>query len=454
MVALLIKISPFRADNKTKATFVIHSNPVDPILMEAKTPDGDKVFLVGTKDSRGAPRKVDFFHIIDQSGNVTDVYLGDNGRPVDATDDSGARITFSWGDNYTSVHLDVVNSDRTSQVNINIDLVENMNGTLRQKREINKLVDLEVQHKPETFPLKQRRQANSNIAIVTINVTSCGIPEVGARVGAEIGYKKQSLMYTSVLETFGEVTDTEGIFKVTLPIELASESADTCNSVEETIEEICAWYLGDSGQESITFLICHMLNGVLPGSMQRADGNLFKLCLNSFIGFEVYCGDRTDRTDTDQTRSVTVCDRVTGVSDSALEVHEGSSILFKPYAVFENGQKVHANGKMLELVPGTIGSFVIENTSPAVKNLVVEPVDPDPLEDYVVNVTYTCTTANVNVTMEIVGTDGYNNTVICNGGTTCTLYVPGAEALVEDTVTVGIRDDPNFNFWRTILLIF
>ena len=426
--------------------------------MEAETPDGDKVLLVGKKDSSGVPRKVDFFHIVSKDGNVTDVHLGDDGTPVRAASEDGARIDFTWGDNYTSVHLAAVTSDGTSQVNINIDLSDTSSS--RRKREVNELV-YHPRDNSRQIQSRHHRQDDSMDATVTVNVTSCGIAEFDARVGAEVsaGYNNKTRKYNSVTQAFGEKTDTEGIFKVTLPIQPASESATACKKVEMSITSTCDWYRNQQTpvkQEGSTFIICLALNGALPES--RRGGRLLSLCKNSFKGFEIYCGDpdKPDGADTGKSNRVTVCDLVTHVLDSTLGAHEGSTILFNPYAVFESGGKVYADGKMLELVPGTIGSFVIENpsTTLTVHNLVVEPLDPGPEEDYVVNITYTCATANVNVTMDIVGTDGYTNTVNCVGGTVCTLLVPGAEALVEDTVTVRIRDDPDFKFQRVILIIF
>ena len=398
---------------------------------------------------------MDFFHIVSKDGNVTDVHLGDDGTPVRAASDDGARIDFTWGDN--TVHLAAVTSDGTSQVNINIDLSDTSS---RRKREVNELVK-HPRDSPRYIQSRHRRQDDSMDAMVCINVTSCGTSECDARVGAEVsvGYNNETRKYNSVMQVFGEETDTECVFKVTLPIQPASESATACKQVEESIKNTCDWYRTQQDantKEGGILLICLALNGALP--LSRRGGSLSTLCKNSFKGFEVFCGDsdKTDEADPGKSNRTTVCDVVTNVLDSALGAHEGSTILFRPYAVFENGGKVYADEKMLELVPGTIGCCVIENpsTTPTVHNLVVTPLDPDPGQNYVVTITYTCTTSKVSVTMNIVGTDGYTKTVNCVGGDTCTLDVPGAEALVEDTVTVNIRDDPDFEFQRVVLIIF
>jgi len=50
-----------------------------------------------------------------------------------------------------------------------------------------------------------------------------------------------------------------------------------------------------------------------------------------------------------------------------------------------------------------------------------------------------------SITLNIVGTDGYSNTVSCSPPSgepfTCTLFVPGAEEGVYDTCTVNISPD-------------
>ena len=54
--------------------------------------------------------------------------------------------------------------------------------------------------------------------------------------------------------------------------------------------------------------------------------------------------------------------------------------------------------------------------------------------------------------MTIDGTDGYTDTISCANGPTCVLQVPGAEALVVDTVTISITD-PNLESANSVLTI-
>ena len=54
--------------------------------------------------------------------------------------------------------------------------------------------------------------------------------------------------------------------------------------------------------------------------------------------------------------------------------------------------------------------------------------------------------------MTIVGTDDYVDSTSCGNGPTCVLHVPGAEALVVDTVTITITD-PNLESANSVLTI-
>lgn len=101
------------------------------------------------------------------------------------------------------------------------------------------------------------------------------------------------------------------------------------------------------------------------------------------------------------------------------------------------------------------GEFTIENDQNDVRitGLLVAPFDPAPGEDYVVTASYECYGSNIHVNMSIIGTDHYIGHSICTSGPSCTLYVPGAEALVQDLVTVTAQDEATTAV-RRVTIIF
>jgi hypothetical protein len=80
------------------------------------------------------------------------------------------------------------------------------------------------------------------------------------------------------------------------------------------------------------------------------------------------------------------------------------------------------------------------------------PADPAPFQNYIAEALIHCAPPNTQVTMSIVGTDGFSDsrTAIIQGDANVTLTVPGAEEGVVDTVTVAIANGPT----RRIVLVF
>lgn len=152
-----------------------------------------------------------------------------------------------------------------------------------------------------------------------------------------------------------------------------------------------------------------------------------------------------------------ICDAVSGIIDPVIDNFNEQNIFFKPYAIFPDGNTVSAEGQILDLPPGssvvsTTFNIVNDNSRVSIVSTTVVPTDPNPFESYAVTVFYECYSINTVVIMTIVGTDGYVDSTSCGNGPTCVLFVPGAEALVVDTVTISITD-PNFESANSVLTI-
>jgi hypothetical protein len=454
--------------NQTKTTFVLHSNPDDPVLLEATTPDGERIVLVGEKDDNGRPQKADFFHIIDRDGKITDVHLEDDGLPGRAVDESGARIDFIWDDNITSVHLIAVSGGGESQVSINIDLEsanESLTNDLRKRRDASRHTNWGDSNSEADIIRSgaryNRQVTQDHVAVATINVTTCGIPESDTSVGAEVsvGFVETTKRYTSVSQLIGKETETEGVYIMKIPLQPTIQRPDTCKAVNNFVRGICrsqnTQAMGNMKEISTT--ICLELQFPLH---LRQKGTISNLCKNAFKGYNVYCNQFDNSNGEDSSKendqSKGLCDVVTGITDSALGLQAGVTVLVRPYAVFGSSGKVFAENRTVELAPGSVGEFEVANPmdSPVVESLVVTPVDPAPGESYVVMTTYRCVSPTTNITMHIIGTDEYEKTETCFGGRSCILYVPGAEALVEDNVTVSIYAEPGYRFQRKVRIIF
>ena len=152
-----------------------------------------------------------------------------------------------------------------------------------------------------------------------------------------------------------------------------------------------------------------------------------------------------------------LCDALPQV-DTGIDFLQQKDILFMPSAVFPRGNTITVPGTVLQISPGssTVNDmFTIENDLSGLRitRFDVFPFDPAPNQNYNAIVAYECYTNSLVVTMSIVGTDSYEDTVFCNTGPSCTLHVPGAEALVQDTIMVTARD-ASTTITRRITIIF
>ncbi|KAG7341402.1 hypothetical protein IV203_023354 [Nitzschia inconspicua] len=98
--------------------------------------------------------------------------------------------------------------------------------------------------------------------------------------------------------------------------------------------------------------------------------------------------------------------------------------------------------------------FELENSTPGLDWVKVEPKDPKPGESYAIKVKYSCVEDGVTIVAE--GSDKYIGNVVCtqkpNGE--CILEVPGAEEGVTDKITITYHKGWIFDKKKVIKVVF
>jgi hypothetical protein len=86
-----------------------------------------------------------------------------------------------------------------------------------------------------------------------------------------------------------------------------------------------------------------------------------------------------------------------------------------------------------------------------VVSVTTTPLDPGRFQGYIATVTVACTLPGTNVTLSIIGSDGYRDDITfqVQGNSELHLFVPGADIGVVDTLTVTISGE----LARTISLV-
>ena len=449
-------------------------NPLDPVIVGAKTPDGDNIYMIGEKDSNGNPIKVERFQVVDSDGNSTFTQLDDNGTITSAVHSSGMSMKFAWDENFTSVHLTLVLPDSSQQFFVKVDLTDNstnatfiVDGQVIDKRSIDDdeiLFEEENERvkRPQTqhgqnyvnskVGVRSRRETTSS-ARVSIDVLSCGEPEPDAIVQADVSYDDVSTTYTAV------ASSTAGLYYIYIPTQPASmigeAVGEVCDSIEMVLDEACGWY--GKLKKGTSFLTKHSLEKIVCFYLGKGIKlfvpalrliPVYKFCKTIFKGIDYYCNKINAPIFPgviEKKKSELVCDLITEYTDNVIDFFSGDTdVYFTPFALFPAGHTVKSPSKILSLAPGSSivsTSFTInDDKSLQITSLVVVPADPDPGQDYTVYVQYECYTDLTYVYMTILGTDNYYDETSCTGGPSCILHVPGAAPDVHDTVTVKIFD--------------
>ena len=461
-------------------SYSLNTNPADPVIMKIKTADGEQLQALGDKDEDGVASGVESLIFDDGQGNTTFVTLNANNSLMDTvTTPSGTYLQFDWNDNLTEVYVTAVSPDGSIQVTINIDL-SGTDTNNRSKR------DTDVQSSPSNYPSEiskisqtksqskisksslTKRQSGS-IAKVPVTVTRCDEPEPNAQVYAKalLNYKDtpSGPQWTGEANYMAVHTTSSGVYYVKIPTQPSS-------ILGEEIEEVCKKIVGIIGQgctalsainPAMDLRICLALATAVAPLSPVVSAKVFLVCESGFVAYRLYCNTLGNSPAPGAPSAADLICKSISVVDDAIDLSRTTTIHLQPYAIFPAGNRVAALGQSLEIQPGASRvlpySFNIEDTNilPVLTLLTVTPADPDPSEDYVVSVSYICGTPSMTVTMHIIGTDTYENSVSCYGNSpsSCDLYVPGAEALVQDSVTIMITEpSKGYSFTRQVIVIF
>ena len=466
-------------------TYQLYVNPADPIIAAAKTAEGDTIFLIGNKTSDGLPTSADEFHIINEEG-TTYVSLGDDGTIQSAVNSDGLQMDLIWGENYTHVHVSLVlnNGSDQQQILINVNLTEPINNTSFNltDQSINKRDLGSISHVYEGPDREQitrrgiKRQTRPvNSAKVNVFVQTCQEPEPNARVFANVlvNYDEETGGFDSETRLMGRKSDKPGEYKVYIPTSAASEigerTSEICDGIEMVLRKACGGYskinkiakffTGYEAKSLVCFAVGKGLPIVFP---QLRLLPIYRFCRTAFKGVDWYCSNVNKKLKViKKTPAQLICDAINNTIDRTIDYFNIEKLHFTPTAVFPTGNSVTGEGQVITVSTGSseiATRFTIHNdqlNEVKIKHFAVVPVDPSPGESYVVQVSYECYSSRIRVTMSIIGTDNYRNSITCLSGPSCTLRVPGAAALVMDTVTVMISDEATSTLvTRTVSIIF
>ena len=447
-------------ETQNSTTYTLHDDPGDPVIMTLGSVEGEKLQILGDKDSSGVATRVDSLVLEDREGNKTFVTLDKNtSLPDRVTTESGVRIIIEWSDDLSMVHVTAVSPDGKLQVTVNVPL----NTIIR--RDLKQSVSKRSVSRPNT---RAKRQSGVEaIASIPMSVYQCNEPENDARVygHALLNYIEETTSWTGDMMYTAVKTAEDGVYHFEIFTGIQSPVGDdiqaVCEDVVSVLSGSCS--LVSVFTESLESEVCNAIELAALDLTTATPGDfdiVHSACDSGFRAFRFYC-DSFEETHSEPVDTNLVCESIT-LTRSLLDLVDSDTIFLKPFAEFPDGESVESAGQVVRVPQGITGilpyNFTIRYNmgEPVITSLIVSPADPDPREDYVVNATYMCPTAAMNVSMNIVGTDNYTDSVDCFGVSyACTLYVPGAEELVIDIVTVQVSDlIAGYFFTRQVVVVF
>ena len=490
-VAVIVAVSQSNDGDDTQSAEVsynLHANPADPVILSAETPDGDLISMLGNKSTNGEPQTIDEFLIENPQNEdeLTFVFMNNTDGSIESGEDNdGLHIDFIWDENQTTVYTSVILNNGSQQLSIVINLTEpvgenftdfDINSDYPFKRSLNDNARYQPRNSARSKTTAKRQsnsQSESPHANVLVSVESCDGPESNARVFADVllDYDQDSGTYEQKAKYWGTRSSNPGEYQVQIPTSKASMIGDKlgniCDKINMILGKVCSFYSKANKVtkfwtgHNVESLLCFKLGIALRLAFPPLRlFPVYRFCRKIFKPLITYC----DKADADIIPGVDnsspvdlICESLP-IVDNGIDLLREKDIFFTPTAIIPPGNYIQATGQVLSLQPGistVLQQFTISDQGQLrITGFTVIPYDPLPAQDYVVIVTYECYTGSAfSANMSIVGTDGYSDFNVCYTGPTCVLYVPGAEALVRDDVTIYIQNDQTV-MSRTVVVIF
>ncbi len=440
---------------------ILFENPGDCRIFATGGEDVN-VTVYGQKDEQGLPTELQLLVYKDSNGTDSTILVGEDGKIGYVISDTGLIINFLWfvdgGGTLTGASARV-NLRQNSQVNVNIDLT----GGARKKRSV-AVSDLGYPAENVENELNRVKRQTSSVTKVPIHVMRCGEFTDATTVKADVQFsdgQPDKCLY-------GIPTGETGRYEICIPTEPAptpSVVPNICDAFSSVLEQTCEDL--DELSSADKLAVCEKIQAGVSMSPSAEAGDpeaAFKACECAFAAVTLVCAEST----------ASECNSAAEANAVDFYALGGSTITVTPEATFPDGTSATDDAVEVILTSGMQVSVpvplsVLEGF--VVQSMYAVPADPDPAEDYIVYVYYVCPEEGSFVSLDIVGTDGYTDELICTAVNNCpnpdpnfnpcatlsdchccVLRVPGAVALVVDVVTFKtLTADPK---QRELTLVF
>lgn len=427
---------------ETEYTFDLYTHPGDPSLMKATGSDGTEIMFFGTKDAEGAADKVNFITVKYPDDNSSyKIMVNEDGTPGKMFSTEGSAFEFTpMNDKEILVNVVSKTGEIRIRTKINLDSLEK---SARQPGSGKPLVQYAFNRAsatqypagfiPATPASSSYPGGNRAGASLVLKLSKCGHPLTSALALPVLIMKPpagQEVVNCPAINGNGQYTFT--LPDQSLP---SAQIQKTCTKIGKAIDKLClaaSWapwsvstiinqlvqeqFPNATDKESIT-KVSNKVTKLVPHLCKiRDEVNVADFC--EVVG-EVYLNPNPDQYT--YTMALMVPGGIVAIPVGSFDPNLGGTITYD--------------------IPGTFD----------VADLYTDPSDPGPSEGYTALAVIACPSPEgTEVTMSVVGSDGYTNSqtsTVAEPGTV-TLYVPGGAQSVKDVITVTA----NGKSWSTYVV--
>ena len=407
-------------------TVDVYNNPTDPTILHLTYEDGQEVTYLGTKDASGMPLTIQNVVVTypDLEGNFL-ITLNENQLPVRQLTPNGTVFEYVWN-NDSTMRIKAISPSGEVQVNIPISLKGLKSSGTGNAPPENIRIDKPLKAAVNSLPPGQdhpQKPAGDNAMI--FHVQKCGVDVTNATVVMNVTPKLG-------VSSFPCTNIGNGFYSTNIPKsgEPPANYEQQCDKIGQVVKNVCSKYewISMLGTDLAT-QICQILSDEIAQSFPGGSGGdkIKAMCAKSMGALEALCkfAAKQDIAELCKLANLLYTEPQGGYSFTVTVSVPGNAAYTPGAQSFDP-----ANPQTYLVDMG--GSFDI-------LNLHTEPVDPAPQEGYTADADILCpSSSGTEVTISIVGTDGYTNslkqTFTSNG--TISLYVPGGAQSVKDVLTV------------------
>lgn len=445
-------------NSDNNVTALANFNPDEPIILDVSNDKGDAVILMGSKSETGSPEKVEEMIISTQGEeNPTEIILDEKCRIVNMIAPNGVKFHLDWVDE-TKYALTLVDPNTNEQLNTVVDLdnpSHDNNQVVAQSRALGNAVRsgearMVLEGEKASASLPALKQASRAVTGTTglVYVKNCDVP-VWAEVWVD-AYDYSDATYSYGRGKFrGRFRCTpveKGVYRYTIPggYHEHHDIADYCSAIDDVVGTICNLNAGTTPGVTKEYM-CVAISAAIAGGIVSAPvaAAFLAACTSTAVAIDTACfllngntGLPPGATGNGTLMGSALCDRLREMDftwETPLFLIPKVTAL--PKDIIGTPQVFEA-GAQLEYMTVKWGG------QPGINTFSLNPPAPVQGQSYQAVAELYCLPLGTAITMDIIGTDNYHNSItqyvdaLDDVIVTSTLYVPGAASGVMDVCTV------------------